>query len=127
VPPSAANHFSLPSRIEARFGNVVASLSKQRLATTPILSNKPGDFRVSESDQRYQGVLKFFDGGPEGRGFGFIIRNGSTVNDFVHARDLERSFINVSRLKDGETKLSYRVEQDQRNKKSKAVDIKILD
>jgi cold shock CspA family protein len=72
---------------------------------------------------QYQATLKFLN---RERGYGLLI-TPSGENHFVHVRDLEASQINPNCLKDGETRLSYSLEQDSRNQKLKAVDIRILD
>jgi cold shock CspA family protein len=85
---------------------------------------------MSESEQRHQGILKFFNHQRERGGFGFVIRQGSQDgdgdgDDFVHVRDLEQSGIRPEMIKGGQTRLSYRMEQDSRSQKYKCVDLKI--
>jgi cold shock CspA family protein len=70
------------------------------------------------------GTLKFlrFNSG----GYGSIKRDDGKGDDFLHVRDLMNSGINPENLVDGRTRLSYRLEQDIRNSKTKAVDLSIL-
>lgn len=85
---------------------------------------------MNTSEQRYQGVLKFFKSERERGGYGFIVRDGGRGgdgDDFVHVRDLAESGVRPEMLKDGQTRLSYRMAQDERNQKYKAVDIRIED
>jgi cold shock CspA family protein len=72
---------------------------------------------------QYQGTLKFIH---PTRGYGFI-GSDDGVDHFVHKLDLEQSQINCNLLKDGETRFSYTLKQDDRNNKLKAVDLKIID
>jgi cold shock CspA family protein len=82
---------------------------------------------VSESEQHHQGVLKFYKHQRERGGFGFIVRDGGRSDDFVHARDLDKSGLTPEMLKGGKTRLSYRMTLDQRNQKYKATGIRIED
>jgi cold shock CspA family protein len=111
--------------IEARFGNVVASLSKQRLATTPLLSNKRG-FRVSENN-RLTGKLKFFRSDRAAAGYGFIARDGVPLDDFIHISSVRDSGIRPESLEDNVTRFSYELVEDPKNRKLKAVNLKIID
>jgi cold shock CspA family protein len=79
--------------------------------------------------ERFTGVLKFFDKGPTGRGFGFIFRDGSneTIQDFVHISALDSAGINPDSLKEKVTRFSYAMEEDRVKKKRKCADLKILD
>jgi hypothetical protein len=52
---------------------------------------------------------------------------GGDGDDFVHVRDLAESGVRPEMLKEGQTRLSYRMAQDERNQKFKAVDIRIED
>jgi CspA family cold shock protein len=71
----------------------------------------------------YSGLLKFFN---HERGFGFIQPDGGGQDVFLHVRDLERSAINVEKLIDGQTRLSFDMEEDSRNGKLKAVNLRVL-
>ena len=75
---------------------------------------------------RYTGKLKFFDSGIGHRNFGFIFRDGSNDQDFLHISSLERSGVKPEALTDGVTLLSYELET-RPNGRSHAVNIKILD
>jgi cold shock CspA family protein len=70
---------------------------------------------------RHQGLLKFYH---RTRGFGFAVRQDGT-EDFLHIRSVRESGIDPDLLIDGETRLSYRMEQDSRNDKFKAVELRI--
>ena len=73
--------------------------------------------------ERHIGTLKFMH---LTRGYGFLV-TATGENHFVHLRDLEESSINCDLLKDGVTKFEYTLQPDTRNKKLKAVALKILD
>jgi cold shock CspA family protein len=73
------------------------------------------------SEERHAGLLKFLH---RTRGFGFAIRNDGT-QDFLHIRSLRDSGVDLDCLVDGETRLSYRMIEDTRNSKYKAIDIRI--
>jgi CspA family cold shock protein len=77
-----------------------------------------GDYKVE-----FHGLLKYFN---HERGFGFIVPGDGGKDHFVHATDLQNSRINVDLLIDGKTRLSYDVEQDERNGKLKAVNLRVL-
>jgi cold shock CspA family protein len=81
-----------------------------------------GFFIGANMSNEFHGTLKFM----RQRGFGFIISDDGPEH-FVHKTDLVRSQINCDLLEDGETRLSYRLEQDSKNEKLKAVDLRILD
>jgi cold shock CspA family protein len=88
------------------------------------------EFLQVNETERYFGVLKFFKQERERGGFGFVVRDGGRAgpgDDFVHVRDLERSGVRPEMLKDGQTRLSYRMEQDSRNQKYKCADLRIED
>jgi cold shock CspA family protein len=70
----------------------------------------------------FHGTLKFM----HARGFGFIVSDDGPEH-FVHKTGLTRSQINCDLLQDGHTRLAYNLEQDSRNQKLKAVDLRILD
>lgn len=71
----------------------------------------------------FHGTLKFLH---PARGYGFISSDDGP-DHFVHRTDLERSSVNCDLLQDGATRLSYTLEQDSKNQKLKAVDLRILD
>jgi cold shock CspA family protein len=81
-----------------------------------------GDIRVSTSEHRYAGVLKFLH--PQ-RGFGFIT-SAQGEDHFVHERDLLESGIDCDSLKNGVSRLSYNLRNDERNNKTKCVNLEIL-
>jgi cold shock CspA family protein len=72
--------------------------------------------------QQYTGTLKFLD--HDGRGFGFVRRDDSDVEDFLHISKLHH--MNVSAFVPGVTRLRYSLET-RTNGKSMAVAIKLAD
>jgi cold shock CspA family protein len=60
------------------------------------------------------------------RGYGFIASDNGE-DHFVHKSDLQRSQINTDLLEDGKTRFSYELEKDERNNKTKAVRLTIID
>jgi cold shock CspA family protein len=72
------------------------------------------------------GTLKFFRSDRPAGGYGFIARDGSSIDDFLHISSLRESLINPDALVDGATRLSYEVESDSRNGKLKAVNLRVL-
>ena len=73
------------------------------------------------STERFTATLKFMH---PTRGYGFLV-TARGENHFVHQRDLEASNINCELLRDGASRLSYVLQQDERNQKLKAVDLRI--
>ena len=73
--------------------------------------------------QRFTGTLKWF--GAE-RGFGFVFRDGSDVQDFLHITALQLANINADALRDGITRFSYTTEA-RPNGKSMVADVQIID
>ena len=78
---------------------------------------------MSTTSERHIGVLKFMH---PTKGYGFIV-TASGENHFCHERDLEACSINCDKLKDGVTKFEYSLKADERNRKLKAVDLRIVD
>jgi cold shock CspA family protein len=70
----------------------------------------------------FHGTFKFM----HPRGYGFIVSDDGPEH-FVHRNDLERSQVSCDLLEDGRTRLAYTLEQDSKNQKLKAVDLRILD
>lgn len=85
---------------------------------------------MSDTAIRYQGVLKFYR---TDKGFGFIRRAGACAtadfngDDFVHASAIEAAGIKPEALVEGQTRFSYELVEDAKNKKLKAANIRILD
>lgn len=63
-----------------------------------------------------EGTVKFFN---EAKGFGFIINSDGKSQHFVHVSGL------VDQIKEGDT-VTYELEDDQRGKGPKAVDVKVI-
>ena len=55
--------------------------------------------------QKYSGVLKFFN---QERGFGFVFRDGSNDEDFIHVSKV--GHLNVESFQDGVTRFVYQLE-----------------
>jgi len=72
----------------------------------------------------HTGLLKFMN---RERGFGFIKFDTGGADHFVHYKDIQSSRLNPDQLEDGETRLSYELEEDPKNGKLKAVRLTILD
>lgn len=76
---------------------------------------------------RYRGQLKFFRSDRPQGGFGFIRRDDSTIEDFLHASALRDAGINPDVLADGFTRFEYEIVEDPKNKRPKAANVRILD
>jgi cold shock CspA family protein len=77
--------------------------------------------------ERYTGTLKFLK--HDSGGYGYIVPDGKIAggDHFVHVRDLHNSGVDPHDLEDGKSHLSYRLEEDSRKNKTKAVDLELLD
>lgn len=76
---------------------------------------------------QFTGVLKFLKKNPNAGGYGFIQPDEGGSDHFLHCRDVTASGVDPMDLVDGKTRLSYRVVEDARNGKTKAIDIVVLD
>jgi CspA family cold shock protein len=69
------------------------------------------------------GRLKFWST----RGYGFLVRNDGSGEDYLHITAVEASGVNPDNLKPG-TRLAYDLEQDvKRNNMMKATNVQLLD
>jgi CspA family cold shock protein len=67
----------------------------------------------------YQGVLKFWST----RGYGFVVRNDGTGEDYLHITAVEASGLHPDSLKPG-SRLAYDLERDvKRNNMMKVVNV----
>jgi cold shock CspA family protein len=73
----------------------------------------------------YTGTLKFFRSDRPNGGFGFIKRDNSPVDDFLHISALPG--INADALADGFTRFSYELVADAKNGKNKATNVRIIE
>lgn len=71
--------------------------------------------------QQYSGTSKFLD--HANRGFGFICRDNSEVQDFLHVSNC--THLNLSALQDGVSRLRYNL-ATRPNGKAQAVDVELL-
>ena len=76
---------------------------------------------------QYRGTLKFFRSDRPGGGFGFLRRDDSNIEDFLHASALRDAGINPDSLEDGFTRFSYELTEDPKTKRPKAANVRILD
>jgi cold shock CspA family protein len=104
-------------------GAILTWKVRQRAARAAAhhLSNKL-EIRV-----QYQGTLKFFKSERFRGGYGFLRRDNTTIDDFLHVSALHSAGINPDSLEEGVTRFSYALIEDPKNKKTKATDLKILD
>jgi cold shock CspA family protein len=77
--------------------------------------------------ERLTGQLKFFRSDRPGGGYGFIARDGVPLDDFIHITAVRDSGIRPESLEDGVTRFSYQLIEDPKNRKLKAVHLKIID
>jgi cold shock CspA family protein len=75
---------------------------------------------------QHTGVLKFWSRTRPSRSFGFIFRNNSDVEDFLHVSALHAAGISVESLQDGVTRFAYDLAEDERNRKTKAVNVTVI-
>jgi CspA family cold shock protein len=76
---------------------------------------------VSEVD-RLHGTLKWFS---EHKGYGFLIRDDGSGDDFLHIHDLDRDGINISALEPGKTRFQYEL-HGRKNGRKCAVKLAVL-
>jgi cold shock CspA family protein len=76
---------------------------------------------------QYTGQLKFWSRTRASRSFGFICRDNSDVQDFLHISALHAAGVNVESLQDGVTRFAYDLAADERNQKTKCVNVKLID
>jgi cold shock CspA family protein len=76
---------------------------------------------------QYQGTLKFYKSERPRGGYGFVCRDNSDVDDFIHVSALHEAGINPDSLEEGVTRFAYELVEDQKNKKTKVTNVKILD
>jgi CspA family cold shock protein len=73
--------------------------------------------------QQYTGTLKFWST----RGYGFVVRNDGSGEDYLHITAVEASGLNPDSLKPG-SRLAYDLEADvKRNNMTKATNVELLD
>jgi cold shock CspA family protein len=82
------------------------------------------EFRVT---QQHRGTLKFWSRTRASRSFGFICRDNSDVEDFLHLSALHAAGVNAESLQDGVTRFAYDLVADERNQKTKATNVKLID
>jgi cold shock CspA family protein len=75
---------------------------------------------------QHKGVLKFWSRTRRSRSFGFICRHDSDIQDFLHISALNAAGINVESLQDGVTRFAYDLVEDERNRKTKAVNVTVI-
>jgi cold shock protein len=76
---------------------------------------------------QYTGTLKFFNHQRGNGGFGFICRDNSNIEDFLHVTALRDAGINPDCLENDVTRLLYDLIQDSKSQKMKATNVQLLD
>ena len=85
-----------------------------------FIPNKAGKrIRETAQDTRFNGTVRFYR---QSRGYGFIARDDSSKDVFVHAIALERS--GIPAIDEGE-KVSFEVDDDPRGRGKQAADLKL--